>query len=158
MESEATLKFSRADQSHHAAIDRLMTAAFTPYVIKLDGGPTAGPYPWLEEAIGNGDVYVGLAGAEIMGVVTTTRQNDELEIGQLGVDPARQGEGIGSWLLGHIEQMARREQVKVLTLQTAEVMTHLLRLYTRHGFQITRKALPEHGDDEYLRVHMSKRL
>ena len=74
------------------------------------------------------------------------------------VDPARQGEGIGSWLLEQLEIAAREDGVSTLSLQTAEIMDHLLRLYSRHGFVETRRALPHHGDDEYLRVYMMKQL
>ena len=152
------LQFTKALQSQHGEIYRLMQEAFTPYVTKLGGGPIAGPYPWLEAAIESGDVYLALDGTQIVGIVTTSRQSDALIIGQLGIDPARQGQGIGSWLLEKIEQTARSEQVKAISLQTAEMMTDLLRLYARHGFRETRKALPAHGDDEHLRVHMEKRL
>ena len=152
------LRFTKALLSQHEEIYRLMQDAFTPYVKKLGGSPIAGPYPWLEAAIESGDVYVALDGSHILGVVTTTRRSDALIIGQLGIDPARQREGIGSWLLERIEQAARSEQVTVISLQTAEMMTDLLRLYARHGFRETRKARPAHGDDEHLRVHMEKRL
>jgi GNAT superfamily N-acetyltransferase len=144
-----TLKFATASPSQHEAINRLMLCAFTPYVQKLGGGPTAGPYPWLEAAISRGDVYVGLDATEIVGIIITSRRGDELVIDQLGVDPTRQGAGIGSWLLKQIEQTARQ-------LQTAEMMSDLLRLYSQHGFLETRRALPAHGDDKHLRVHMKK--
>ena len=152
------LRFAKACLPQHVAIDRLMRDAFTPYVKKLSHGPIAGPYPWLEAAIGHGDVYVGLDRAEVVGVVATSRRGDELVIVQLGVDPSRQGAGIGSWLLDQIEQTARGDQVKTLSLQTAEMMSDLLRLYHRHGFLVTRKAHPTHGRDNHLRVHMMKRL
>ena len=152
------LRFAKASLSQRAAIDRLMRDAFTPYVEKLGRGSTAGPYPWLEAATGHGDVYVGLDEAEVVGVVATSRRGDELVIVQLGVDPSRQGAGIGSWLLDQIDQTARGEQVTALSLQTAEMMSDLVRLYRRHGFLLTRKALPTHGRDNHLRVHMLKRL
>jgi GNAT superfamily N-acetyltransferase len=153
-----TLKFATACLSQQETIDRLMVGAFTPYVRKLGGGPTAGPYPWLEAAIRRAEVYVGLDETEIVGVVVTSRRGDELVIEQLGVDPTRQGAGIGRWLLKQIEQTARHDQVKALSLQTAEMMSDLLRLYNQHGFLETRKALPTHGDDTHLRVHMKKLL
>jgi GNAT superfamily N-acetyltransferase len=153
-----TLKFAPALPCQHEAINRLMLCAFTPYVQKLDGGRTAGPYPWLEAAISRGDVYVGLDETVIVGIVITSRWGDELVIDQLGVDPARQGAGIGSWLLEQIERTARHDQVKALSLQTAEMMSDLLRLYSQHGFLETRRALPAHGDDKHLRVHMKKLL
>jgi hypothetical protein len=48
--------------------------------------------------------------------------------------------------------------VKSVSLQTAEMMSDLLRLYSRHGYLETRRALPAHGDDRHLRVHMKKLL
>ncbi len=153
-----TLKFATASLTQHEAINRLMLRAFTPYVQKLGRERTAGPYPWLEAAISRGDVYVGLDETEIVGIVTTSRRGDELVIDQLGVDPTRQGAGIGSWLLDQIEQTARHDHVKALSLQTAEMMSDLLRLYNQHGFLETRKTLPAHGDDKHLRVHMKKLL
>ncbi len=152
------LSFTKASLSQHVAIDRLMRDAFTPYVKKLGRGLIAGPDPWLEAAIGRGDIYVGLDETEIVGVVATSRRGDELVINRLAVDPPRQGAGIGSWLLDQIEQTARSDQVKALSLRTAEMMSDLLRLYYRHGFLETRKALPTHGKDNHLRVHMMKQL
>lgn len=69
-----------------------------------------------------------------------------------------QGEGIGSWLIKQIEAVAREKRLKSLSLETAEIISDLLRLYTRHGFKEVQRDLPEHGDDEYLRVHMSNLL
>ena len=135
-----------------------MQDAFTPYVQKLHNDANSGPYPWLEVAIHKGDVYVALENTRIVGAVTTTRKGDELCIDLLGVDPAGQGKGIGSWLMENIEQTARNEQIKVMSLHTAEMMADLLRFYARHGFRETRRALPTHGEDEHLRVHMEKRL
>ncbi len=155
-----TLKliFAKATISQHAAINRLMLNAFTPYVQKLDGGPVSGPYPWLEAAIISGDVFVALEQTQVVGVVTTSCRGDEFFIDQLGVDPEHQGRGIGSWLLNQIEQIARQNKMKKLTLQTAEIMPDILRLYDRHGFKKTHEALPDHGEDNYLRVHMTKML
>ncbi len=152
------LKFAKASLSQHEAINRLMRAAFTPYVRKLGRKHRAGPYQWLEAAIGRGDVYLGLDETGIAGVVAISRRGGEMVIEQLGVDPARQGAGIGSWLLGQIEQTARQDRMKALSLLTPEIMPSLVRLYTRHGFVETRKAPPAHGGDEHLRVHMKKLL
>lgn len=153
-----TLKFATASLSQLEAINRLLLCAFTPYVQKLGRGQTTEPFQRLEAAISRGDVYVGLDETEIVGIVTTSRRGDELVIEQLAVDPTRQGAGIGSWLLKQIEQIARHDQVKALSLHTAEMMSDLLRLYNRHGFLETRKALPAHGGDKHLRIYMKKLL
>jgi N-acetylglutamate synthase-like GNAT family acetyltransferase len=152
------LEFAKASPAQREAIHRLMRRAFTPYVRKLGRQPKAGPHPGLEAAISRGDVYIALDEGEIVGVVATSRRGDELAIEALGVDPARQGGGIGGWLLEQIEQTARRDQIKALTLFTAEMMSDVVRLYDRHGFLVVRKALPAHGRDEHLRVHMKKLL
>jgi GNAT superfamily N-acetyltransferase len=152
------LKFAKAVQSQHDEVYALMRAAFTAYVQRIDSQATSGPYPWLLGAIARGDIFVALDGTSIVGMISIVRRGDELVIDQVGVDPARQGEGIGSQLLEHLEEFARTNGVSTLSLQTAEIMDHLLRLYTRHGFVETHRALPDHGDDDYLRVHMAKQI
>ena len=135
-----------------------MRRAFAPYVRILGRELEAGPYPPLEAALRRGDVYLGLDETGIVGVVAIGRRGGEMVIELLGVDPARQRAGIGSWLLGQIEQTARQDRMKSLSLLTPEMMSGLVRLYTRHGFRETRKALPAHGGDEHLRIHMKKLL
>ena len=135
-----------------------MQEAFMSYVQKLDGRSVSGPYPWLKAAIQNGDVYVAIEQAQIVGVVTTKQDNGVFIIDQLGIAPARQGEGIGSWLLFQIEKTARNHQAKLMKLQTAEMMENLRRLYRRHGFIEVSKAPPAHGEDKHLRVHMEKQI
>jgi len=43
-----------------------------------------------------------------------------------------------------------------VSLVTAEMMDHLIRLYSSHGFKIVRRGLPDHGRDTHMRVHMMK--
>ena len=45
-----------------------------------------------------------------------------------------------------------------MTLETAEMMEHLVRLYRRHGFEIVRRGPPSHGKDSHMRVFMARRL
>ena len=46
-----------------------------------------------------------------------------------------------------------------MSLQTAEMMAHLLRLYGRHGFEIlASRGPPDHGKDPHTRVTMVKSL
>lgn len=153
-----TRAFVTATPEQRDAIDSLMVRAFTPYVRKLGKRSTSGPYPWLEAAIARSDVYVGMEDAAIIGVVATTRDGPVLTIDMLGVDPARQGAGIGSWLFEEIERVARGREIETLVLKTAEIMSDLLRLYARHGFLETHRTPPAKGRDAYLRVHMQKRL
>ena len=152
------LQFTIASPSQHMAIEQLMRQTFEPYVHKLGGGDTAGSYPWLETAINVGNVYLALDKNEIVGIVAVSIHGEELSIDQICVAATRQGSGIGSWLLEQIEATAREKGITVLSLFTAEIMTDLLRLYERHGFVETARALPDHGEDNYLRIHMKKFL
>jgi GNAT superfamily N-acetyltransferase len=63
---------------------------------------------------------------------------------------------MGSWLLARIEEVARSSGAPGLSLYTAEMMEHLVRLYSRHGFEIVDRGPPDHGLDAYTRVHMVK--
>ena len=98
-------------------------------------------------AIERGDVYVALDGEQIVGVAGTKPQENELYIDQLGVDPARQGTGLGSCLLERIEEIARSSGLGDLSLETAEMAEGNIRLYRRHGFEIVRRGPPSHGLD-----------
>jgi ribosomal protein S18 acetylase RimI-like enzyme len=105
-----------------------------------------------------GDVFVALEAGQVVGVAVTERRDDGLYIDRLAVDPARQGGGLGSWLLARLEEVARSNGLSDLSLETADMMDHLVRLYRRNGFEIVGRGLPAHGKDAHMRVHMAKAL
>ena len=90
------------------------------------------------------------------GVAATQRRDSGIYIDRLGVDPARQGSGLGSFLLVRIEEIARSSGLKGLSLETAEMAEGNIRLYRRHGFEIVSRGLPSHGKDAHMRVYMAK--
>ena len=47
---------------------------------------------------------------------------------------------------------------RTVSLITAEMMDHLVRLYGSHGFEVVHRGLPDHGKDAHMRVRMVKRL
>ena len=55
-------------------------------------------------------------------------------------------------MIGRVAEIARSGGLKTLSLTTAEMMEDRIRLYRRHGFEIVRRALPEHGKDAHMRV------
>lgn len=150
------LTFASASPTQHDRIESILRTAFTPYFQKLGYELTGNVYAWLQPAIEMGRVYVGLKGEEIVGVVVTNRHSNELEIEYIAICPDYQGAGIGSWLIARIEDVARRDSVQALVLHTPEIREDLLRLYHRQGFVETRRALPAHGKDAHLRIHMRK--
>ena len=152
------LKFERAQQHQRDEIDRLMVRAFTPYVQKLKSIPKAGPYPDLGAAIERGEYYVAIDGADIVGVIEIKLIGDEVKIDQVSVDPSRQGDGIGGWIISQAEELAKRLGANAMTMFTAEIISDLLRFYSRHGFVETERGPPPHGKDKNVRVFFRKDL
>ncbi len=138
--------------------DRILRAAFTPYVRRT--GREVGPdfNARLGAAIERGDVYVGEDAGRIVGVAMTERRGDSLYIDRLAVDPQQQKGGVGRWLMAELEALARSRGDGSLSLETAEMMEHLVRLYGGFGFEIVGRGPPAHGKDPHMRVKMLKRL
>jgi ribosomal protein S18 acetylase RimI-like enzyme len=152
------LTFRKALPPEGGDADRVLRAAFAPYIRKLGRELTADYYAWVGAAVDRGEVFVALEDAEVVGVAVTERRHDSLYIDRLAVDPARQGNGLGSWVLARLEEVARSSGLPGLSLETAEMMDHLVRLYRRNGFEIVGRGLPAHGKDSHTRVRMAKRL
>jgi ribosomal protein S18 acetylase RimI-like enzyme len=78
---------------------------------------------------------------------------DTAEIARLAVAPDRQGEGLGTRLLGEAEHHLRAE-VTTLALFTGEHSHGNLRLYERHGYTETHRT----PAGTHQLVHMRKRI
>ena len=157
------LTFRTATLSDDEEVARILRAAFTPYVRALGREfPVDGSAEYAEEwkrvaaEVEHGNVYVALDGERIVGAVRTKPQEKDLYIHQIAVDPARQGAGVGSWLLERIDEAARARGLGGLSLITAEMAVANIRLYQRHGFEIVSRGPPDHGLDPHARVYMVK--
>ena len=142
---------------------RVIRAAFSPYLRALGREFAAdGSAQFAEERerfaadVERGDVYVALDSGRIVGVVRTKPQEKDLYIHMIAVDPARQGTGVGSWLLQRIDEVARTRGLGGLSLETAEMAVANIRFYQRHGFEILGRGPPDHGLDPHTRVYMVK--
>lgn len=61
-------------------------------------------------------------------------RRDLAHLHQLGVEPAAQGQGIGTALIGRCEQWAREQGYGAIALDTAMPATHLRERYARLGY------------------------
>src|SRR5260370_30266444 len=113
------LTFRKAVPSERDAAERILWSAFTPYVRNLGRQITADAHAFLAAAIDRGDIYLAVDGAEVVGVAATERRDGGIYIDRLGVAPARQGTGLGSWLLVWIEEVARSACTRSLSLESA---------------------------------------
>lgn len=157
------LTFRTAMLSDGEEFVRVIRAAFTPYLRALGSEfPADGSARFAEERervaaeVERGDVYVAVDGERIVGAVRTKQREKDLYIHTIAVDPARQGTGIGSWLLQRIDEVARARGLGGLSLETAEMAVANIRLYHRHGFEIVSRGPPDHGQDPHIRVTMVK--
>ena len=150
------LTFRKAVPAERDDVERILWSAFTPYVRDLGREITEHHYRFLAAAIEGGNVYLAVDGERLVGVAATERRGSSLYIDRLGVTPARQGTGLGRWLLARIEEVARASGAQSLSLETAEMATGNIRLYRRHGFEIVSRGLPSHGMDPHMRVQMVK--
>jgi ribosomal protein S18 acetylase RimI-like enzyme len=159
------LTFRTSNLAEGEEVVRVIRAAFTPWLRALGREfPADGSAEFAEERerfvaeLGRGDVYVALEDERIVGAVRTKPQEEDLYIHTIAVDPARQGTGVGSWLLQRIDGVARARGLSRLSLETAEMAVANIRLYRRHGFEIVSRGPPDHGLDPHVRVHMVKPL
>lgn len=153
-----TFTFRTALPTDCADADRVLRAAFTPYLARLGREIPVDYYKWLPASIERGDVFVADEGGQVVGVAATERREAELFLDRLAVDPAKQGSGLGRWLLQRLDEVARSRGDRTMSLVTAEMMDHLISLYGSHGFAIVHRGLPDHGKDAHMRVHMVKPL
>lgn len=150
--------FRLAHPSEAADADRVLRAAFTPYLRRLGREIPPGYYGWLPASIERGDLFVADEGGVVVGVAATERRDRELFLDRLAVDPAKQGTGLGRWLLQRLDEVGTARGDQSLSLITAEMMDHLVKLYASHGFEIVHRGRPDHGKDAHIRVHMVKKL
>src|SRR5215475_3573839 len=129
------LTFRTAMLSEGEEVGRVIRAAFTPYLRALGREfPADGSAQFAEERerfaaeLERGDVYVALDGEHIVGAVRTKPQEKDFYIHTIAVDPARQGTGVGSWLLQRIDEVARARALGGLSLETAEMAVANIRL------------------------------
>jgi ribosomal protein S18 acetylase RimI-like enzyme len=153
-----SLTFKPANPTQLQDVDALMRSAFTPYVRGLGRELTPDNYAWFGEAIKAGDIFAAQDGPGIVGAIATKHGEGDLILELIGVSPTRQKQGIASWMIGQVEQIARARGTRTLSLNTAEIMEDRVRLYSRHGFRIVRRGPPDHGKDAHVRVYMVKEL
>ena len=152
------IKFNPADASQKDEVEAILRSAFTTYASKVGYALTQNTFSWLTSAISNRAVYVGMHDHRMIGVVVTRLHGVELELKFIAVPPQFHGRGIGGRLIALIEQQALSLGCTVLTLHTALLRDDLIRFYKHHGFVEFKRAPPEHGKDNNIRIHMKKLL
>lgn len=87
----------------------------------------------------------------LVGLIETVRQQDELMIVNVAVDPACQGRGFGTRLMRHAEAMAKAAGLRATRLYTNKLMVENIALYERLGYRFEKET---HHDGGTTAVHM----
>ena len=152
------LIFEKAKPGEEEILERLFRSAFNPYVRLLGGELGKDAYDWLPDSIRTGCVWHVFEKDKMVGAIAIVPEKNSWSIDQVAVLPEWQGQGIGTGMLEKVEELARGRGVTKLTLDTARMMTDLIRLYKNLGFRIVNEGKPKHGKDSHVRVFMEKSL
>lgn len=133
------------------AIQALIRRAYAMYVERIGREP-APMQADVSALVAGGGVHVLHAGPALLGSIRLTVVDDALEVNDLVVDPAAQGQGLGRRLMTFAEETARAKGLAALTLYTNEKMVENLALYPRLGFIETGRGM----EDSFNRVFFRK--
>jgi ribosomal protein S18 acetylase RimI-like enzyme len=96
-----------------------------------------------------------LEGDDLIGLIETVPQDNELMIVNVAVDPAYQGYGFGRCLIQHAETIAQSAALTATRLYTNKLMAENIALYESLGYQFEKETRHDLGT---VAVHMVKRV
>jgi GNAT superfamily N-acetyltransferase len=124
----------RASETDVSRIVHVVCEAYKHYIPRIGSppGPMTDDY-YLQVAQGN--VWVLVLGAELVGVLVLRPKSDHMLLHNVAVQPERQGSGFGRQLIDFAEAWARRCGYKEIQLYTNAGMHENLAMYTKLGYQ-----------------------
>jgi N-acetylglutamate synthase-like GNAT family acetyltransferase len=145
--------YRRASVEDAETVADLVERSYQHYVpvIGLRPAPMDADY---RAAITDDVVWLAEQDARIVAVIVLHAERDHLVVENVAVDPDRQGDGIGSALLGIAEDEAARLGLRQIRLFTHELMAANIAYYGRRGYVETHRQA-EHG---FSRVFFTKEL
>ena len=135
---------------------RRLTYADLPQVIAIER--RAFPAPWslamfvLELSKPSGICLAALDGNRIVGYMICSRYDIVWHVMNIAIEPALQGNGLGTALLEHLLQH-ETEPSDRFTLEVRQSNVQAIRLYERHGFRsagLRRRYYQDNGEDALI--------
>lgn len=131
----------RADAADVPALQRIASAAYSPYLPRMGGqrpGPLDADYA---EAVAKCETWVAVLGGDVVGfLVLTVDPPDVLVLENVAVLPAHHGHGVGRALLELAEDRAADRGCTRIRLFTHVTMVENQALYERIGYTETRRS------------------
>ena len=131
-------------------IETCAVAAYTRYVERIGREP-APMVANFAASIGKGHLYVAEENDQIVGFVVFYSEQDHVHLENVAVTPRFQNRGIGTRLIGFVEQQAQQDGYTCVELYTNASMTENLELYPRLGFEQFERRVEDGFDRIYFR-------
>jgi len=133
-----------------ARIRAIARAAYAKYVPRVGREPAPMTADYEAEVAAQRTVVIEVAGT-VDGYMVAWPEDDAYFIDNIGVEPSRQGTGLGRRLLEHAAAEAARLQLPALRLYTNIAMVENMSMYAHLGFVETHRATEKGFDRIYLR-------
>ena len=122
-------------KNQNIAFDKLEKGDQIPYELLLLADPSK---DLVEEYLKQSNIYIARQNNETIGVVVLLSLTPEtVEIKNVAVKPEFQGQGVGSFLIENVVQVALLNGQKSICIGTANSSIGQLFLYQKLGFEIT---------------------
>ena len=84
------------------------------------------------------EIFVVLINSQIVGTVSLSmKDQDQLYIRSMAVHPDYQKRGVGLFILKKINELAKRKNIKTISLDTSKPLKRAINLYKNFGFKFT---------------------
>ena len=130
-----TITLQLATPADEGYLYRLHRATMHDLVDRVWGWDETVQQAFFRAHIAAGNHFLILKENELVGTVQYHDEADHLFIGNIEIDPCRQGEGVGTAVIQHLIAWADTNG-KPVRLQVLKVNTSACRLYRRLGFDL----------------------
>ena len=141
----------QAVASDAAAVRALVRAAYAKWVPLIGRAPKPMGADY-EAAVRDHRVDLACLGGELAALIETIPQPDHLLVENVAVAPAFQGQGLGRFLMAHVDRLAAAQGHAEMRLYTNQRFAENIRLYLELGYGIDREEESALG----VTVYMSK--
>lgn len=137
----------RATESDVPSIVRLVNIAFLTEQFFIERDRTDAET--VRQLLRDGHFLLAEDGAELVGCVHVELHGDRGYFGMLSIEPERQKQGIGRWLIGWLDNYFRESGCKFCDLKIVNVRDDLHSIYLKLGYA-------DSGTSEYDDPHPTK--
>lgn len=133
--NDSSTKDEMTIRNENLAFDKFDKDKQLPYDLLLLADPSK---DLIDEYLKSSDIYVARHNDEILGIVVLFPLTKEtVEIKNVAVKTEYQGQGLGSFLIENVVQVAMLNRQKSICIGTANSSVGQLYLYQKLGFEIT---------------------